>query len=297
MSERPNRDEANANENAAVAFARAHPTSFFDTGGDTVMIGLADELSEEAHAELAGHLESFRPWRKGPFEIFGQRIDANWDSHKKWSRVLRFADDLGDRRVCDVGCNNGYYMFRMLGQQPRRVIGLDPVGAFRDCFTFLNLFLGEQGRRLEFLERGFDWLAEAPEPFDVIFCMGIVYHHPDPIGILRLIHAALEKGGQLVLETQGLPGTGSNALFPAGKYAGVRGVWFLPTAECTINWLRRAGFRSIEFHEAHEYRDEHLRRPPWADIPGLAEGLDPEDPGRTIEGYPAPVRMLLSARR
>ena len=261
------------------------------------MIGLADELSDAEHAELVTHLEHFRPWRKGPFEIFGHRIDANWDSHKKWDRVTRFVDSLENKRICDIGCNNGYYMLRMLPHRPREVVGLDPVAAFEECFAFLSAFLGDQAGSLRFLQRGFDWLPESSAPFDLVFCMGIVYHHPDPIGILKLIHASLASGGQLVLETQAIPGNGSTALFPAGKYAGARGVWFLPTHECTHNWLRRAGFRDIIFHEAHEYVHEQKRRPPWADIPGLADGLDPEDPRKTIEGYPAPVRMLFSARR
>ncbi len=281
----------------ALDFARAHRTSFFDIGGDAVMIGLADELDEARHAQLEGHLASFRPWRKGPFEIFGHRVEANWDSHKKWDRVLKFADSIENKRICDIGCNNGYYLFRMLAHRPRQAIGLDPVPAFHECFSFLAAFLGHHARSLEFRPRGFDALAEENEPFDLIYCMGIAYHHPDPLGLLRLIHGALGAGGQLIFETQAVPGHESRALFPAGRYAGARGVWFLPDRDCAINWLRRAGFRDVVFQEEHEYRSEHVRRPPWADIPGLAEGLDPADPARTIEGYPAPVRMLLSARK
>ena len=33
---------------------------------------------------------------------------------------------LQDKVVCDVGCANGYYMFRMLESDPKMVVGIDP---------------------------------------------------------------------------------------------------------------------------------------------------------------------------
>ncbi|MEQ9365348.1 MAG: DUF1698 domain-containing protein, partial [Leptospirales bacterium] len=110
----------------ALNFARSHPTARADFAQPAIHIGSRGELSDPEHRQLAEYLRGFGPWRKGPFEIFGHRVDANWKCDVKWERVLKFAEDLRDRVVCDVGTGNGYYLFRMAAQRPRSVLGLDP---------------------------------------------------------------------------------------------------------------------------------------------------------------------------
>jgi tRNA (mo5U34)-methyltransferase len=39
------------------------------------------------------------------------------------------------------------------------------------------------------------------------------------------------------------------------------------------------------------------RKTEWIATQSLEDFLDPEDPTRTVEGYPAPVRVYLRARR
>ena len=48
-------------------------------------------------------LRGLVPWRKGPFELFGIRIDAEWRSDRKWRRVRPHVDLTG-KHVLDVGC-------------------------------------------------------------------------------------------------------------------------------------------------------------------------------------------------
>ena len=47
---------------------------------ETVSIGKKDELSPEQHQHLHEILNTYIPWRKGPFEVFGTQIDAEWKS-------------------------------------------------------------------------------------------------------------------------------------------------------------------------------------------------------------------------
>ena len=323
----------------ARRFAETHRAGYADFSGPVVKIGRAEELDEAEHAELEECLKAFIPWRKGPYSIYGHEVQAHWKSELKWERVLRHADALEDKIVADVGCNNGYYMFRMAEQAPRHVIGLDPVGDFHDLFGFLTALYPVPA--LRFAREGFEYLTNYTDHFDVIFCLGVVYHHPDPIRILRLIHRALKPGGQIVLESMGIPderipnayvpervpdasgavsdervpdasGAVSNerapgerasdggerpsyCLFPAKKYAGAIAVWFVPTAGCLCNWLRRANFRDIELHEIA--RESEQQRTVHAPAPVLADFLDQRNPALTVEGYPAPVRIHLSARR
>jgi tRNA (mo5U34)-methyltransferase len=40
---------------------------------------------------------------------------------------------------------------------------------------------------------------------------------------------------------------------------------------------------------------EEQRKTPWIQTESLEDFLDPEDPSKTVEGYPAPVRAIYMA--
>ena len=290
-------------------FARAHRTAAFTSDGEAVCIGNANELNAADRNTLRAFINQLRPWRKGPFHLFGERIDANWQSDIKWNRVRQFMDSLRGARVCDIGCNNGYFLFRMLEHAPTAVIGLDPVPGFRQTFDFLHAFYPDE--RLTYINEGWEWLrtesGRQSAEFDVIFCMGILYHHTDPIDILRTLHAALKTGGQLIVEGMGISDDAAvdrmaaaadpaaYVYVPEGRYAGARGIWMVPTAEAMRRWLHRSGFRHIEFHGAYAYGREQ-RRTEQGDLPSTGDFLNAD--GRyTVDGQPAPWRHYFSARR
>lgn len=306
----------------AIEFARNHRTDHLITDADAIEIGLPGELSDEEKSKLDEYIRSLMPWRKGPFLLFGREILASWKSHLKWDRVVRYMDDAEDKIIADVGANNGYYMFRMLSHRPKLVIGMDPVDSVYKSFEFLHGFHPHPALRFE--KKGWEHLAEYENYFDIIFLMGILYHHTDPVEILRLCKRALKKGGQLVLETMGVRtedlvspllikkaeehrsregrksdqrgDADSLCLFPSGKYAGANAIWFLPTPPALVSMVRRSGLREAELHDIHFYEDEHVQTE-LSPMPSLRDFLDPENPGLTIEGYPAPVRIHLSARK
>ena len=59
--------------------------------------------------------------------------------------------------------------------------------------------------------------------------MGVLYHRRSPIDHLLELRGALREGGQLVLETLVIEGGDDRVLVPAGRYAKMRNVWFIPT--------------------------------------------------------------------
>jgi tRNA (mo5U34)-methyltransferase len=54
---------------------------------DIVQIGSAIDLTELAKTTLEAQLKSLHPWRKGPYDLFGININAEWRSDWKWRRV------------------------------------------------------------------------------------------------------------------------------------------------------------------------------------------------------------------
>ncbi|WP_419168234.1 tRNA 5-methoxyuridine(34)/uridine 5-oxyacetic acid(34) synthase CmoB [Halobacteriovorax sp.] len=237
------------------------------------------------------------PWRKGPFQIGELDIDAEWRSDKKWERLKESLPDLKDKVVLDVGCNNGYYMFEMAKQDPKLVIGIDPVMHNQAQFDFINHFKGHDNLKFELF--GIEDLPNFRSFYDVIFSMGVLYHHRHPLEQLISIREALVPGGEMIMETIGIPGEDSTCLFPEDRYSKMRNVWFLPTLACLKNWINRTGFIDIEVLSVSTTNFEEQRKTPWCPPPhqSLEDFLDDNDKSKTVEGYPAPVRFCIKAKK
>lgn len=276
----------------AVGHLRASSCDFC---GDVVRIGRAGDLNPAEQRLVHEVLLGFKPWRKGPFSVFGIDIDAEWRSERKWRRLVPELPNLAGKVIADIGCNNGYYMFRMAAHQPEFVLGFEPYLQHYYAFRMLNVFAGQNNLQVELL--GIEHLGLFPGCFDVIFCLGILYHRPSPLDALQDLLTALKPGGALLLESQAIPGTEPVALFPERTYAKVPGTWFVPTAPCLHNWLVRSGFSEVRLFCEHPMSSEEQRQTPWMDFESYQDFIDKHDPARTIEGYPAPRRVFFKATK
>ena len=268
---------------------------YFYFSSSVVKVGQSHELSFEQKKRFDQSLEVFCPWKKGPFELFGVEIDAEWRSDWKWQRILPQIKSLKNRKVADIGCHNGYFMFRMAHQEPDCVIGFGPDAKHFWNFQLIQNIVKQKNLAFELL--GVEQIHFYPNFFDTIFCLGILYHHTDPVGLLRKMHKALAPQGEIVIDCQGIPGELPIALTPRKRYAKARGIWFLPTQSCLENWIARAGFREIHCFFAEPLSIKEQRRTPWAEVDSLQECLHPDNPKQTLEGYPAPWRYYVRARK
>jgi tRNA (mo5U34)-methyltransferase len=249
---------------------------------------------EATRAQLKSALQGLIPWRKGPFELFGVHVDSEWRSDWKWQRVAPYLD-LADKRVLDVGCGNGYYMWRMLGAGADSVVGIDPNWLFLCQFLAMKRYLPEQP--VWHLPLAFEELPGKLQGFDMVFSMGVLYHRRSPIDHLLDLKDTLVKGGELVLETLVVEGDAEQVLVPEDRYAQMRNVWFLPSVPALERWLRRAGFTEVRCVDVSTTSVEEQRATEWMRFQSLPEFLDPADHNRTVEGLPAPTRAVLIARK
>ncbi|MBN2894305.1 MAG: tRNA 5-methoxyuridine(34)/uridine 5-oxyacetic acid(34) synthase CmoB [Campylobacterales bacterium] len=252
--------------------------------GDTIALTCNDQID---HAMIETLARSMMPWRKGPFELFGLFIDTEWRSFMKYN-LLRPHFDLRGKRVADVGCNNGYYLFRMLEEAPAALVGFDPSALFKCQFDFINHFI-KSPIRYELL--GVEHLAFYEEKFDVIFCLGVLYHRSDPIAMLKSLYKGLEKGGVAYIDTFMIDGEAEVALSPRDTYSKIPNVYFVPTIAALRNWCLRAGFEGFEVLETSVTCNEEQRKTEWIEGQSLEDFLDPNDPTKTVEGYDAPKRV------
>ena len=267
-----------------------------DCSGDTVIIGNAEEISDSERLNVTEQLKAFMPWRKGPFSVFGVDIDAEWRSERKWQRVSPALPDLTGKIIADIGCNNGYYMFRMVPERPKLVLGFEPSVQHYYCFKALQGMAGCPGLDIDLL--GVEHLSLFNSCFDVVFLMGVIYHRPSPVDTLRDILCALQPGGTLIVESQAIPGNLPIALFPTDTYAKVPGTYFVPTGSCLCNWMTKAGFTDVELFCSHLMSGAEQRRTDWMVFESYDDFIAPASEGTmTIEGYPAPWRIFVKGRK
>ena len=187
---------------------------------DPVQIGkLSDipsaELRRVQEQRVLQAIHVLMPWRKGPYRLFDQLIDTEWQSGWKWDRVRQTLarwivspnknDSLLDElRILDIGCGNGYYMLRAAADNPELVLGLDPNPHFYLQFELIQKYLRAPNLQTNLL--GVEHLPWFESSFDLALCLGILYHRPDPLQTLRDLRQTLRPGGWVVIESQVIDG-------------------------------------------------------------------------------------------
>ncbi len=260
---------------------------------DTVQIGGSDELSAAAKSHLESQLKALHPWRKGPYNLFGIHIDTEWRSDWKWNRLKSHIAPLEHRLVLDVGCGNGYHCWRMFGAGAKTVVGIDPMMLNVMQFQLIRKLHGEAP--VYVLPIGIENMPYGLKAFDTVFSMGVLYHRRSPIDHLMELRDCLNSGGELVLETLIIDGGLGQVLMPEDRYARMRNVWFLPSCETLVSWLKRCGFKNIRVVDVTVTSIEEQRTTEWMTFHSLKDFLDAENPQLTCEGLPAPKRAVVIA--
>lgn len=259
---------------------------FFDGNRDAPELGLVTGDPDGLTAQLM----EFHPWRKGPLMIGGVPIETEWRSDWKWKRIADHLE-LQGHRILDIGCGNGYYGWRMLGQGAESVIGIDPTIVFVMQWLACRHFAGAVPNFV--LPMGVDSLPADSGGFDSVFSMGVLYHRRDPVAHLERLRTLVRPGGQIILETLVLDGEEDRELNPGERYARMRNVWSVPSIARLASWVSDAGLKIVRMLDVSRTMPEEQRSTNWMKFESLRECLDPDDQLLTVEGHPAPVRAAL----
>jgi tRNA (mo5U34)-methyltransferase len=260
------------------------------TLGDRVELHIPGLSGDEAE-QIKQSALLMKPWRKGPFQINDLFIDSEWQSQIKYN-LLEPYFNLKDKIVGDIGCNNGYYLFRMLSHRPKKLIGFDPSAIYYSQFQFINHFVKSD---IVYELLGVEHVEFYEHHFDTLFCLGVLYHRSDPVAMLKSLFKGLNKGGELILDTFMIDGEEEICLTPRDRYSKIPNIYFVPTVPALKNWCHRAGFDTVEVLEIMKTEINEQRKTEWIETQSLEDFLDPNDPAKTVEGYPAPKRVYIKA--
>ncbi|WP_025650895.1 MULTISPECIES: tRNA 5-methoxyuridine(34)/uridine 5-oxyacetic acid(34) synthase CmoB [Psychrobacter] len=304
-----------------ASVARLPTLAVYNVDLDSDILTINAPLSDSERKQTMALLKQLMPWRKGPFQIGGQVdsgqnedqqaapifIDTEWHSDWKWQRVAPHLGNLKGRRVLDVGGGSGYHGWRMAGAGADTVIIIDPSCLFYHQFMAIRHFVGNAdahthvhgtGRyRTHYIPVPLEALPEHSQLFDTVFSMGVLYHRQSPFEHLQQLKGQLVKGGELVLETLVIEGDANTVLVPHDRYAQMNNVYFLPSVAALIGWLEKAGFSDVRCVDVAVTSIEEQRKTEWMTYHSLADFLDPNDSSKTLEGYPAPMRATLIAKK
>jgi 2-polyprenyl-6-hydroxyphenyl methylase / 3-demethylubiquinone-9 3-methyltransferase len=106
---------------------------------------------------------------------------------------------LAGKRVLDVGCGGGILADAM-ARQGADVLGIDLSGKALKVAQLHALEAGTSG--VEYREASAEALAaQMPGAFDVVTCMEMLEHVPDPASVVRAVAALVKPGGWAFFST------------------------------------------------------------------------------------------------
>jgi tRNA (mo5U34)-methyltransferase len=161
-----------------------------------------------------------------------------------------------NKRVLDLFCANGAFSFEAALAGAREVVGLEFSEDRTHCAQFIaSTLAGKADCAVPKFVAGdvYELKRTFKEPFDVVLCLGGLYHIPDPPFVLSQIRS-LTAGALIVQTSSVLPGRANRAKFVVRQdlqhrgltsVVGGRGAWHY-TASCFENILRHAGFKVLE---------------------------------------------------
>jgi tRNA (mo5U34)-methyltransferase len=210
--------------------------------------------------ELRELFDSLKPWHH-LIDVHGipTKVEPAWGEHldhpkSLWEDVSQVLPDLRGKRVLDVGCNDGFFLFGCRRLGAREVVGIEANKHFFNHAVLVDRLLDLGGISVHRMS-AYD-VGEALGTFDVTLGLGLIYHLKSPL--LFLERVAPITTSTIIVETavrnsvedqknreRGVSGAPAMEFVenpPAQLHPEGGPNWWVPNSECVEAMLRVCGF-------------------------------------------------------
>lgn len=175
---------------------------------------------------------------------------------------IKMPPDLKGKTVIDVGAWDGFFSFEA-ERRGAKVLAIDTIAWQRDFmwdprqnkemphtkkagFNFAHKILKSnvESKEIEVMD-----LSKEIGEFDLVLCLGILYHLKDPFGMCRKMFDITKKDGMLILETQIDKEDIKEpvmAFYPTNECNNDSSNWWGPNPECVEKMLKSAGYKEVK---------------------------------------------------
>lgn len=198
----------------------------------------------------------------GAFQVAGQMGTRHiWMLSRFFDHFGLDPTSLAGKNILDIGCWTGGVSL-VLAKLGANVVGIDEIGMYPAMLAYQAQAFGLDNltaRQLSLYDLG---SADFINQFDMIFCLGVIYHLSDPIIGLRHLYNALKPGGSLFLESMSIDVAGCVCEYegPNQRRGQFGWNWFVPSPRAIGQLLGDVGFESLQVGNgihAYEVTSEH----------------------------------------
>jgi len=204
-------------------------------------------------------------------EVRNQKIiTPGRDNSEEKLKYIQMPTSLKDKTVIDVGAWDGFFSFEA-EKRGGDVLAIDTImwkehktfnvqknrevmHTGKRGFNFAHKMLKSKVRSKEI--EVMDLSEENVGKYDLVLCLGILYHMENPFGMCRKMREICKKDGMLILEThmdmQDIDKP-AMAFYPTTECNNDKGTWNGPNPACVIGMLRAAGFDEVQMVYSDEY--------------------------------------------
>ena len=180
------------------------------------------------------------------------------DATQQKLAMIGFPESLTGKSVLDIGAWDGFFSFEAERRGAKRVLATDSfVWEGKGWGSKAGFEFARRVRGSKVEDRHIDVMELAPEKigvFDVVLCLGVLYHMRHPLLCLEKLASVTAPGGMVILETHvemlqiKRP---VMAFYPGEELNLDPSNWCGPNPACVIAMLKAAGFKTAKSHNPY----------------------------------------------
>ena len=179
---------------------------------------------------------------------------------------IQMPKDLTGKTVIDVGAWDGFFSFEAERRNAKEVLAIDTI-MWKEHPTFN---VQKNRETMHTGKKGFNFarkilkskvlsdeievmdLRKQPFRFDLVLCLGILYHMEDPFGMCKVMYDITADDGMMILEThldceyENIMGKPMMMFYPNKECNNDIGTWWGPNVKCVEGMLKAAGFNEVK---------------------------------------------------